>query len=221
MSILPDFTIFAQTYKAGYGQTIWTTLVSDLDTPVSTMLKIAEDYRYSFLFESVIRGSIRDRYSFIGLKPDVIWKCFGSRAWINRQARQNLETFEQCPHSPLTSLRQLIEECQIALPPELPPMAVGLFGFFGYDMVRLMERLPDDNPDPLGIPDAVFLRPTIMAIFDTINDTLFLVTPIWPSPSITARTAYYQARKRLSDMITALGRRLQRRRSTTKSISSK
>ena len=102
---------------------------------------------------------MRGRYSIIGLKPDLVWRCPGDRAEINRRALRMRDAFEPLEGGALQSLRTLIAECRIDVPAKLPPMAAGLFGYMGYDIVRLMERLPDDNPDPLGIPDAVFLRP--------------------------------------------------------------
>ena len=72
------------------------------------------------------------------------------------------------------------------MPPGLPPMAAGLFGVFGYDMVRLAERLPASNPDPLGLPDAVLIRPSIVAIFDAIAQEIILVTTVRPSAAPAA-----------------------------------
>ena len=115
------------------------------------------------------------------------------------------------PGGALAELRQLIGESRIALAEALPPMAAGLFGFMGYDMVRLMERLPAANPDRLGIPDAVFIRPTVMAIFDNIEDRVVIVTPVWPSPELGARAAYDLARERLADVVADFDRALPHR----------
>jgi anthranilate synthase component 1 len=84
------------------------------------------------------------------------------------------------PGAALDSLRRTINEARMPVPPGLPPMAAGLFGYLGYDMVRLIERLPATNPDVLGIPDAVLTRPTLMAVFDHVRDTLTLCAPVWP-----------------------------------------
>src|SRR5579885_285279 len=146
MTIRPAFEDFAAVYRAGAAQVVWTTLIADLDTPVSAMLKLADGRANAFLFESVERG-VRNRYSFVGLKPDLIWRCRAGRAEINRRARVEADAFEPCPEKPLDSLRALVKECRFALPPALPPMASGLFGYMSYDMVRQMERLPDKNPD--------------------------------------------------------------------------
>ena len=201
MQVEPQFDAFARTYDAGAPQVAWTRLTGDLDTPVSVMLRLAEGRPYSFLFESVEGGAVRGRYSFIGMRPDLIWRCHGERAEINTRAHIDPGAFEFCPESSLDSLRALVRGMRIDLPPELPPMAAGLFGYMGYDMVRLMEKLPPANPDPLGLPDSIFMRPTIMALFDGVKDTISLVTPVWPAKDKSARAAYAQAMERLSSVI--------------------
>jgi anthranilate synthase component 1 len=176
--------------------------VADLDTPVSAMLKLANGRPNSFLLESVEGGAIRGRYSFIGRDPDLIWRCWGDRAELNRDALCGGSSFTRCPvgeqTGALSSLRALVAESRIELPPGLPPMSAGLFGYIGYDMVRLVERLPDANPDVLGLPDGLFLRPTIIAVFDNIEDRLTIVTPVRPVRGIIAAHAYAEARERLA-----------------------
>jgi anthranilate synthase component 1 len=206
MAILPAFDVFETRALAGENQALWTTLVADLDTPVSLMLKLAEARRDSFLLESVTGGEVRGRYSVIGMKPDLIWRCRGTRAEINRAARYDPDAFEPDPRPPLESLRALLAESRIALPSDLPPMAAGLFGYFGYDMVRLVERLPAANPDPLGLPDAMLMRPTVVAIVDTVKDAVTLVAPVWAAAGETPRAAYARAAERLSDAIDDLDR---------------
>ena len=80
----PELAEFVGTYDAGRPQVVWTSLVADLETPVSAMLKLAAGRPYSLLLESVEGGAVRGRYSGIGLKPDLIWRCYGERAEINR-----------------------------------------------------------------------------------------------------------------------------------------
>ena len=141
MDIHPSFERFAALHADGRNGVLWTTLVADLDTPVSMMLKLAEGRRNCFLQESVTGGEVRGRWSIIGLKPDLIWRCHGNRAEINRRARFERTAFEPCQEPALTSLRKLVAESRIELPPDLPLMAAGLFGQMGYDMVRLVEKL--------------------------------------------------------------------------------
>ena len=212
MRVEPEFSVFQAAYDAGTPQVVWTSLVADLETPVSAMLKLADGRAHSFLLESVEGGAIRGRYSFIGLKPDLIWRCFGDRAEINRTARIDPDTFEPCEDGAIASLRAIIEESKIELPAGLPPMAAGLVGYMGYDTVRLVENLPTEKPDILGVPDGVFLRPTVIAVFDNIEDMVTVVTPVRPKPGTNAETAYAAAQERLADVVADFGRGLPYRR---------
>ena len=204
MTTQPDYATFAETYDAGAAQVVWTSVIADLETPVSAMLKLADGRANSFLLESVSGGSIRGRYSFIGLKPDLIWRCRGNEVEINRNARANADLFETDSEDPLGSLRALIAESAINLPEGLPPMAAGLFGYMSYDMVRLMETLPNENPDVMGLPDGIFLRPTIIAVFDTIEDVMTIVKPVRRRTGVNASSAFAQAEERLHDVLTDL-----------------
>ncbi|MDP6788732.1 MAG: anthranilate synthase component I [Rhodospirillales bacterium] len=212
MTVFPDFKVFREAYDDVRPQVVWTTLVADLETPVSAMLKLAEGHPNSFLLESVEGGAIRGRYSFIGLMPDLIWRCFGDRAEINRGARADVRAFEPCPGGTIESLRALVEESRIELPPSLPPMAAGLVGYMAYDMVRLVERLPGNEPDDIETPDGIFLRPTVMAVFDSIDDTVTVITPVRPSPEHSAKAAFELARERLNGVVGDFDRSLPSRR---------
>ncbi len=206
MKTLPDFPAFRTAYAAGRPQVVWTTLVADLETPVSAMLKLADGRPNSFLLESVEGGAIRGRYSFIGMKPGLIWRCFGDRAEVNRRALSDADAFEPAGAGALESLRAVVAESRIDLPAGLPPMAAGLVGYMAYDMVRLVERLPNANPDVLGTPDGIFLRPTVIAVFDTIEDSVAVITPVWPGGDVEAEAAFEQARERLAEVIADLER---------------
>jgi anthranilate synthase component 1 len=202
----PGLTEFVFTHDAGHPQVVLTTMVADLETPVSVFLKLGQNERFSFLLESVEGGATRARYSMIGLRPDIIWRTINGKAEINREALSSADHFFPAERSeaPLESLRSLVAESRIALPAGLAPMAAGIFGYLGYDMVRVMERLPAHNPDALHVPDAILLRPTIVAVFDSVRDTLTFVTPVRPVPGITARQAYEQACKRLEFVVSGL-----------------
>lgn len=204
--IEPSRAAFEECYRQGRPQVVWTTLVADLETPVAAMLKLADNRPYSILLESVEGGAVRGRYSIIAIKPDIVWRCWGNQSEINRRVRADRQAFERDERAPLMSLRAFQEESRIDLPPELPPMAAGIFGQMGYDMVRQAERLPDNNPDRLGVPDAVFMRPSIIAIFDTIKDSITLVTPVYPDPELGAARAYDMASERLADATADLAR---------------
>ena len=179
MALNPAFTDFEKAFNAGQNQVVWSRIVADLDTPVSLMLKLTQGRKDSFILESVTGGEIRGRYSIIGMKPDLIWKCHGEKASLNRDARFDEDAFVDEAADPLTSLRALLAESKIELPEELPPMSAGLFGFLGYDMIRLVEHLPNVNPDPIGLPDAVMQRPSVVVVVDGVKGEVIVISPAW------------------------------------------
>ncbi|MCZ8187876.1 MAG: anthranilate synthase component I [Beijerinckiaceae bacterium] len=202
MSIEPAFDAFEARYRAGEAQCLATRLVADLETPVSAYLKmrvLAGDTP-SFLLESVEGGAVRGRYSIIGLKPDLTWRCQSGQTEASRQGGP----FEPCPGAPLDALRALIAESRIPHLDDLPPMASGVFGFLGYDMVRQMERLGPAKADPIGVPDALMIRPTLVLVFDAVKDEIVVITPVFPAASRPARAAYEAAVERLQAVIGAL-----------------
>ncbi len=204
MSLQPSAAAFSERHRSGTPQVVCRTLVADLETPVSAMLKIARGRPNSFLLESVEGGSIRGRYSIVGTAPDLIWRCHGDSPEINRDAQTNPEGFIPDEGGSLESLRRLLHESRIDLPPELPPMAAGLVGYMGFDTVRLVERLPTNYDSALGLPDGILIRPTLMAVFDTVSDTVTLATPVYPDGKRTAEEDLAQASTRIEHAVAAL-----------------
>ena len=206
MDLTPDFTAFEAAWKAGQNQLVTIRLAADLDTPVSLMLKLTDAAPMSFMLESVTGGEVRGRYSIVGMKPDLIWDCRDGRARINRQARFS-DDFQPDDRPALDSLRALIAESRIeAMPDGVPPVAAGLFGYLGYDMIRLVEHLPDVNPDPLDLPDAMLLRPSVVAVLDGVKGEVTLCAPAWHDGTDNARAAYAQAAERVMDALRSLDR---------------
>ncbi|MGK7754835.1 MULTISPECIES: anthranilate synthase component I [unclassified Roseovarius] len=208
MDLTPSFEDFAKGYEAGQNQVVYARLAADLDTPVSLMLKLTGAARDAFLLESVTGGEVRGRYSMIGMKPDLVWQCHGESSRINRQARFDSDAFEPLEGSPLDTLRALLAESRIDLPGDLPAASAGLFGYLGYDMIRLVEYLPDVNPDPLGLPDAVMIRPSVVAVLDGVKGEVIVVAPAWVSDGQSPRAAYAQAAERVMDAVRDLERAL-------------
>jgi len=204
MEIEPDAAAFAQRYEAGHAQVVFARRIADLETPVSAYLKLARGHDNTFLLESVAGGESRGRFSVIGLDPDVVWRCRAGRAEIAGDGPPGFAPAEAADR-PLDSLRHLVDATRIDMPPALPPMAAGLFGYLGYDMVRFIERLGPAPPDPLGLPDAILLRPTITAVFDNLRDEIILVAPVRPRIGIEARTAYEHAAQRIGEAAARLG----------------
>ena len=206
MAQISDFAAFEAGWAKGQNQLVHARLTADLDTAVSVMMKLTDAGRDSFILESVTGGEVRGRYSIIGCKPDLIWECHGQTSRLNRTARFDREAFAPCDDAPLTALRALLAESAIDMPDDLPAAAAGLFGYLGYDMIRLVEHLPNVNPDPLGLPDAVLMRPSIIAVLDGVKGEVTVVSPAWVSSGLSARAAYAQAAERVSDALRDLER---------------
>ncbi len=183
---------FIANFNAEKTQLVWRWIAADLETPVSAYLKLCGDQSYSFLLESVEGGATLGRYSIIGLAPDRIWRCQDKVA--------SLDGVEQSDDA-LTSLRAQIKAAHIDVVPEgLPPMAAsGLFGYMGYDMVRLIEDIPANNPDDLQMPDSILIRPTVLAIFDNVKNMMCLVTPCYTHEG-NAKNLYQSFNKKLEDI---------------------
>jgi anthranilate synthase component 1 len=203
MLIEPAEDDFTRAYDAGAPGVVWTRLVADLETPVSAMLKLSAGRANCFLLESVEGGAVRGRYSIIGIAPDLIFRVREGRAEINRNPSTG-PVFTPLAEPPLAALRSLIAESRLSLPAGLPPMAAGIFGYLGYDMVREMEALGPPKPDPLGFPDAILIRPTVVVVFDAVRDEITIVTPVRPLPAIAAAHAHARAVERLTAVVEAL-----------------
>jgi anthranilate synthase component 1 len=198
------YDAFRAAYESGRGTLVWRHEAADLLTPVAAFLKLAHGKPFSFLLESVEGGVTRGRYSIIGMAPDLIWRCERGVALMNRDAQTDPNNFLPTGDPPLDSLRDLIAETRLDVPENLPPMTGGLSGYLGYDMVRLMEKLPDNNPEVIGIPEAILVRPSLFAIFDGVTDELTLAAPVYPRAGISAATAYAAAELRLKAAAAAL-----------------
>jgi anthranilate synthase component 1 len=204
----PGFAQFRADYEQGRGTLLWTRGVADLETPVAVFLKLAHGKPNTFLLESVEGGASRGRYSIIGLEPDLIWRCQAGRAALNRDVQAAPYAFVDDARPAFESLHALVAECRLEVPDGLPPMCGGLIGYLGYDMARRIERLPDANPDLLGVPEAVLARPTLWAIFDNVTDLLTLAAPVYPRAGTSAAAAWEAAQARLAAAEAALARPL-------------
>ncbi|MCY4304089.1 MAG: anthranilate synthase component I [Aestuariivita sp.] len=208
MGLTPGVDEFATAYNAGNNQIVHTRLPADLDTPVSLMLKLTDASKFSFLLESVTGGETRGRYSIVGMKPDLIWRCNNAVSEMNRSARFNPIEFKKEVGNPLDNLRSLIEESQIDLPDDLPQAAAGLFGYLGYDMIRHVEDLPNINPDPIGLPDSIFIRPSVIVVLDGVKSEVRVVAPAWVRDGQSAQAAYTQAAERVMDAVNDIAERV-------------
>ena len=189
-----------QLFADQQNQIIYRSFVADTQTAVGAMLKLAEGQTHHCLLESVEGGEVRGRFSVIGIKPDLIWRSRGRDVFINRQPETAPEAFiRQGDVNPLDSLRTLLQESAMPDTAPLPPMAAGLFGYLGYDMIRHVEKLPDNNPDQLDVYDSTMMRPSVVAIFDRLKDTITLAYQIRATAFDTAEEGWKAAQTALNE----------------------
>ena len=201
MRIEPTFDRFAAIHTTGQPTVVWTTTVADLETPVAAYMKLCGARTHTFLLESVEGGASRGRYSMIGFDPDLVFRAQGEVGTINRQFATDPEAFEPVAGRSYDALKQLIHDSEFPLPDGLPPMSAGIFGYLGYDMVRQMERLGPPNPDVVGLPDAILVRPRSVLIFDSVKDEITIVTPVRPADGVSAELAYARAVDRITTIL--------------------
>ena len=112
--------------------------------------------------------------------------------------------FTQQDEEPLTELRNFLSESYIDIPKSLPQASAGIFGYLGYDTIRLIEDLPNLNPDPIGLPDGLFLRPSLIAVLDGAKGEVILVAQFGTIKNRNAKTSYENASKLINDAIKKL-----------------
>jgi anthranilate synthase component I len=196
----PDsFSDAVKALSAGKPALVWRRRIADTETPVSAALKLIEAERGDFILESVEGGETRGRHSLIGLAPDLVFRAEGSSAEINRNWLHDRTAFEAEPLPALDALRSLAEQCRMDVPAELPAALACLVGYFGYETVGLVEKLPRASPSDLTLPDMLFVRPTVIVVFDRLKDEMFLVAPIWPDDRSDPSKLAAMASERLDD----------------------
>ncbi|WP_070155500.1 anthranilate synthase component I [Sphingobium phenoxybenzoativorans] len=193
---------------AGRSAFVWRRQIADTDTPISAALKLMEQDRGDFLLESVEGGAVRGRYSLIGLAPDLVFRAVGDKAEVNRHWATDRDAFVTQPQGALAELRALVAECRAELDPDLPPALSCLVGHAGYETVGLVEKLPRPAENPIGVPDMLFVRPTVILVFDRLADILFLVAPVWADSTLDPRSDPDRAIAAALDRIDATAARL-------------
>ncbi len=195
----------AQALGEGRAALVWRRVIADSDTPVGAARRLIVDGRGDFLLESVEGGEVRGRYSLLGLDPDLVFRATGAEAAINHQWQTDRAAFTPCADDALSELRALVAACRIAdVPAALPPALACLVGYFGYETIGLVEKLPRAAQSPLDLPDMLFVRPTLILVFDSLTDELFVIAPIWQAADPLRAVA--EAGERIDACLAALAR---------------
>jgi anthranilate synthase component 1 len=192
----------------GRNTLVWRQVVADTETPIGGALKLIEEGRGDFLLESVEGGEIRGRYSLLGLDPDLLFRATGASAEINRMWRHDRAGFTPLPGDAMAELRALVQACRIDMPAELPPALACLVGYFGYETIGLVEKLPRAPQSDLALPDMLFARPTLVLVFDRLTDALFAIAPLWADGGTDPEGAVDRAAERIDEALRRLGEKV-------------
>ena len=203
-----DKELFFKKYNKNIPQIIKHQFIADTETPVSALLKIFNKAKYSFLLESVEGGEQRGRYSLLGGYPDLIWKVYKGKVTIEKLNKAT-DISKLNNKMPIDSLKELLNFSKIKNDTTDVPYPV-LVGYLGYPMIQYMEKISLNNPDTLKIPEAVMIRPKLVAVFDNIKDTINIMASIYPSKNITAIKAFNDAKKIISDVTSKLNKEIKK-----------
>jgi anthranilate synthase component I len=206
---------------AGRPALVWSELIADTETPVSAALKLIEPGRGDFILESVEGGSVRGRYSLIGLAPDLVFRADAQRCEINRNWALARDAFEVIDAETLPALRALVSEFRFKVPDGFPAALSCFVGYFSYETVGLVERLNRPPANPMALPDMIFVRPTVILIFDRLSDRLTIASPIWETGSQSADAAIDQALAKIDDVAARLSQPLASETRSTETVGDK
>ena len=131
----------------------------------------------SFIFESVEKGVVRGRYTIIGYDPDKIYNIKKNKIFVH-----NFKKTTVVKKNVLSFLNQLIENFKVSIPASLPRMSSMLVGYFSYDIIRLIEKIPNNCKDDIDIPDIRLTRPKKLIIYDNVKKKNFLYSKYFQGP---------------------------------------
>lgn len=190
--IQPSFQEFQRLAKHGNLIPVYDVFSADLLTPVSAYLRVAQGARYSFLLESVEGGEKIARYTFAGANPEEVFRYAGGACVLESRERIIWEE-----RDPISFLREHMARFRPVRLPGLPPLVAGAIGYFSYDMVRLIERLPKRLCDDIGLYDAMLMFYRGLIAFDHVQHRLWIARNVYTEGPGTLRAKYNKAVKEI------------------------
>ena len=191
--IQPDFKSFCKLAQQGNLVPVYETFTADLLTPVGAHLRLAHKAKYSFLLESVEGGENLARYTFTGANPEEVFRSRGRACSLESVRKQT-----QLEGDPIEHLRRLVERYKPVRVVGLPPLIGGAIGYFAYDMVRLIERIPASGRDDLGLDDCVMMFYLGLVAFDHVRHRVWIVRNVFTEGDGTLRAKYNAAIREIS-----------------------
>ncbi len=199
--IYPDLKEFRKLAEKGNLIPVYREILADMETPVSAFRKI-DDGRYSFLLESVEGGEKWARYSFLGSRPSIVVRSFGTSVEIIRNGKKEMRSFV---HDPLEAMKDILAEYRPVPNPGLPRFYGGAVGFIGYDVIRFFERMPERQKTGLGLPDIFFMITDTLVIFDNVTHKIKVVSNAHVNGASKAE-AYREAVEKIEAIVRKLRR---------------
>ena len=193
--IYPNFDEFRKLSKKGNLIPVYKEILADLETPVSTFLKLAANERHSYLLESVEGGERWGRYSFIAWEPKYIFQSRGTSYSLNKPGEKTV--WKESPN-PLVNLKELMNSFVPVEVKGLPRFWGGAVGYVSYDMVRFFEHLPQKPKDTLKVPDCIFLITDKMVVFDHLSHTLKIAVCVDIGGKKNLASAYREAEREIA-----------------------
>ncbi len=205
--IQPDFKTFCKLAQQGNLVPVYETFTADLLTPVGAHLRLAHNSKYSFLLESVEGGETSARYTFAGANPEEVFRSRGRACSLEGVRKQT-----QFEGDPIEHLRRLVARYKPVRVSGLPPLIGGAIGYFAYDMVRLMERIPASGRDELGMDDCVMMFYLGLVAFDHVRHRIWVIRNVFTQGDGTLRVKYDEAIREISKVRRKLSGPLPRQR---------
>ena len=183
--IQPDFKTFRKLAQQGNLVPVYETYTADLLTPVGAHLRIARDAKYSFLLESVEGGENIARYTFTGANPNEVFRARGRICTLETGGKS-----VQFHDSPVELLRRLTARYHPVRVPALPPLIAGAIGYFAYDMVRLVEKIPATARDDMGLDDCIMMFYLGLIAFDHVQHRVWIIRNVFTEGEGSLREKY-------------------------------
>ena len=193
--ISPSYEQFLENLKRGNLVPVWEEFLADYDTPVSVFKKI-DSSDYSFLFESVEGGDKWARYSFLGIDPSIVLRSKGRSVEIIRSDGES----ETLTGDPILVLRDLLSRYRPVSSEELPRFHGGAVGYFGYDMVRFIENIPDTSPDDLKLWDSIYMVMDTVLAFDNVTNKIKIISNAYVPDINEAREQYEKSLAKIAQL---------------------
>ncbi|HVB88038.1 MAG TPA: anthranilate synthase component I [Candidatus Dormibacteraeota bacterium] len=191
--IQPDFKTFCKLARQGNLVPVYDNYTADLLTPVGAHLRLANGAKYSFLLESVEGGENIARYTFVGANPSEVFRSRGRECALESQGKRT-----QLEDNPVEHLRRLTRRYNPVRVPGLPPLIAGAIGYFAYDMVRLVERIPATGRDDMDLDDCVMMFYLGLVAFDHVQHRVWIIRNVFTAGPGSLREKYDAAVEEIS-----------------------